>query len=192
MRITQSRLPRPALVAALLVALLATSACYQVQPREEAGERPDRTTVSRAGHELEQGGDLAMGLSAEPDQLDPTTSSSLYTRYVMSSICEKLYDIDAEGELVPQLASALPSCPTAGRTVHHPAARRASSSPTARRSTPPPCDHAERHLTKDDSSRAPEMGPIDATSTAPTTGPSCCATRRRSHRSRPPWPTAPG
>jgi hypothetical protein len=30
-----------------------------------------------------------MGLSSEPGRLDPTTSSSLYTRYVMSSICEK-------------------------------------------------------------------------------------------------------
>ena len=71
MRATQSRVPRPALVTALLVALLATSACYQVQPREEAGERPDRTTVARAGHQLREGGDLVMGLSAEPDGSTP-------------------------------------------------------------------------------------------------------------------------
>ena len=160
MRTTQSRVPRPALVTALLVALLATSACYQVQPREEAGERPDRTTVSRAGHELEQGGDLTMGLSAEPDQLDPTTSSSLYTRYVMSAICEKLYDIDAEGDLVPQLAAKLPTLSDGGRRVTIPlrtGIEFADGTPfdaAAVRTT------LLRHLNKDDSARAAELGPI--------------------------------
>jgi peptide/nickel transport system substrate-binding protein len=58
-----------------------------------------------------------MGLSAEPDRLDPTTSSSLYTRYVMSSICEKLYDLDAKGTIVPQLASGMPTISADGLTV---------------------------------------------------------------------------
>jgi peptide/nickel transport system substrate-binding protein len=64
-----------------------------------------------------QGGELDMGLSAEPDRLDPTTSSSLYTRYVLSTICEKLYDINSAGDLVPQLATAMPTISPDGLTV---------------------------------------------------------------------------
>ncbi len=164
MRTRQSRVARPAL-ATLLVALLGTTACYQVQPRQEAADREDRTTVSRAGHELEQGGDLTMGLSAEPDQLDPTTSSSLYTRYVMNAICEKLYDIDAAGDIVPQLATRLPSLSDGGHRVTIPlrtGIEFADGTPfdaAAVRTT------LERHLNKNDSARAAEMGPITDIST---------------------------
>ena len=132
-----------------------------------------------------------MGLSAEPDVLDPTTSSSLYTRYVMNAICEKLYDIDAKGEIVPQLASALPSLSDGGRTVTIPlrdgiefadgtsfdaAAVRTTLSATSPRTT----------------RRAHPRWARSRRSRPRTSTPSCCATRRRSHRSRRRWPTAPG
>ncbi|MET1004431.1 MAG: ABC transporter substrate-binding protein, partial [Propionibacteriaceae bacterium] len=106
------------------------------------------------------GGDLVMGLSAEPDRLDPTTSSSLYTRYVMNSICEKLYDIDATGKLVPQLASALPKVSTDGLKVTITLrngivfADKTPFDASAVKTT------LERHLNKKDSSRKSELGPI--------------------------------
>ncbi len=147
-------------VPALLLALL-VGGCYPVQPRTEPPERPDETSVSAEGVALREGGDLVMGLSADPDQLDPTTSSSLYTRYVMSSICEKLYDIDDEGTIVPQLATELPELDDGGRTVRIPlrdGVRFADGTPfdaDAVRTS------LERHLTKDDSARASEMGPVE-------------------------------
>ena len=143
------------------LAVLLLSGCYPVQPRAATPEREDRTTVSAEGVATQEGGDLVMGLSADPDQLDPTTSSSLYTRYVMSSICEKLYDIDAEGEIVPQLATALPELREDGRVVRIPlreGVEFADGTPfdaAAVRTT------LERHLTKEDSARAPEMGPVE-------------------------------
>jgi peptide/nickel transport system substrate-binding protein len=141
--------------------MLLLGACHPVQPRAASPVREDVTTVSADGDQVRDGGDLVMGLSADPDVLDPTTSSSLYTRYVMSSICEKLYDIDAEGSIVPQLATDLPEIEDQGRTVRIPlreGVEFADGTPfdaeAVRRSL-------ERHLTKDDSARAAEMGPVE-------------------------------
>jgi len=45
-----------------------------------------------------------------PTVLDPTFSSSGYTtEEILSTICEGLYDVGAKGEIVPLLASALPT-----------------------------------------------------------------------------------
>lgn len=165
----QSRMPsthppravRTALPPLLVAGMLLLGACYPVQPRAASPDREDVTTVSAEGDQVREGGDLVMGLSADPDVLDPTTSSSLYTRYVMSSICEKLYDIDAEGSIVPQLATDLPEIEDQGRTVRIPlreGVEFADGTPfdaeAVRRSL-------ERHLTKEDSARAAEMGPIE-------------------------------
>ena len=85
------------MVAAVLLVL---PGCYAVQHPEPAPPRPDHPSDPVGDRAVREGGDLVMGLSAEPDKLDPTTSSSLYTRYVMNTICEKLYDIDASGKVV--------------------------------------------------------------------------------------------
>ena len=47
-----------------------------------------------------------MAPSAEPDQLDPTLSRSLYSRYVFDSMCQKLYAVDSQSRIVPQLAAS--------------------------------------------------------------------------------------
>ena len=59
----------------------------------------------------------AVALSAEPDKLDPTLSRSLYSRYVFHTMCEKLYDVDPDAKIVPQLATALPTISDDGLTV---------------------------------------------------------------------------
>jgi peptide/nickel transport system substrate-binding protein len=108
------------------------------------------------------GGDLVMGLSAEPDKLDPTTSSSLYTRYVMNTICEKLYDIDATGKVVPQLASALPEVSQDGRTVTigvRDGLRFADGTPLDAEAVK---TTLERNLTLKASARKSELGPIES------------------------------
>lgn len=62
-------------------------------------------------------GDLVVALSAEPDALDPTTSRSLYSRYIFHTMCQKLYDVDQNARVVPQLATALPVTSDGGKTV---------------------------------------------------------------------------
>lgn len=152
----------PSRLVVTLLALLSLTSCYAVQPRPEPVERPDRTAVSREGQDLQQGGDLTMGLSAEPDVLDPTTSSSLYTRYVMNAVCEKLYDIDAESELVPQLAADLPTISDKGRTVTIPLRDGIAFADGTEFDAAAVKTTLERNLTKEDSARASEMGPVQS------------------------------
>jgi peptide/nickel transport system substrate-binding protein len=58
---------------------------------------------------VKNGGTLVVGLTAgEPDALDPTLARTFSGREVFLTFCQKLYDLDAHAQIVPQLASALP------------------------------------------------------------------------------------
>src|SRR5690625_1986438 len=148
-----------------MAVLLLVSGCYQVQPPPKDVEHPDRSTASIDDRPIREGGDLVMGLSAEPDALDPTTSSSLYTRYVMSSICEKLYDIDESGSLVPQLAAELPTLRDGGRRVSIPLREGVEFADGTPFDASAVKRTLQRHLNKDDSARASEMGPVSSIET---------------------------
>lgn len=63
-----------------------------------------RTSAPQA----KNGGTLTIGLSEEPDVLDPTFARTFVGRMVFLSMCEKLYDLDKNLNIVPQLAAALP------------------------------------------------------------------------------------
>ena len=54
---------------------------------------------------LAQSGSLKIGLREDPDILDPTLGSSYVGRVVYAAMCDKLFDIDAKLEIVPQLAT---------------------------------------------------------------------------------------
>lgn len=150
------------------VGMLAVTACSPVESgggssgpsggasgslEQNFGEAPDPAA-------LQDGGDLVMALSAEPDALDPTTSRSLYSRYVFNSMCEKLYDLDQDTKVVPQLASDLPQISPDGLTVTIPlrtGVKFADGTPfdaEAVKTT------LERHLTLPKSGRKSELGPI--------------------------------
>ena len=47
---------------------------------------------------------LRIGLGDDGDVLDPTLSRFYTTRIMFASICDKLFDIDEKGNIVPQLA----------------------------------------------------------------------------------------
>ncbi len=49
-------------------------------------------------------GHLRIGLAEDPDNLDPTTAGSYVGRIVLASLCDKLFDIDGNLNIVPQLA----------------------------------------------------------------------------------------
>jgi peptide/nickel transport system substrate-binding protein len=59
---------------------------------------------------------ITVGLAEAPDALDPTTSSSFVGRIVFANMCQKLYDINAQLAVVPQLAASLPVITDGGRT----------------------------------------------------------------------------
>lgn len=66
---------------------------------------------------VRDGGTLTVGIKSEPDKLDPTVSSTLVARTVFAAMCQKLYDVNADNQIVPQLATALPTTSADGRTV---------------------------------------------------------------------------
>ena len=49
---------------------------------------------------------LRIGLNEDPDALDPARGGSFVGRVVFASVCDKLIDIDAGNNFVPQLATA--------------------------------------------------------------------------------------
>lgn len=96
---------------------LALSAC-------SSGGTPSGETASGGVHgttgegaDVQAGGTLTFALAEDPDVLDPTFARTLVSREVFSSMCEKLYDVDQDLELVPQLADSLPEVSSDGKTV---------------------------------------------------------------------------
>ncbi|WP_211206473.1 ABC transporter substrate-binding protein [Demetria terragena] len=144
---------------AVTVAMLLV-ACSPVQQRSEPPDRADLTEVSADGVSVRKGGDLAIALAGDADVLDPTTSSSLNTRNIMSSFCEKLYDIDAKGRIVPQLATALPAMSEQGRVLRISLRKGVKFADGTTFNAQAVRTSLNRHLTKKDSARAGEIGPV--------------------------------
>ncbi|MFJ8885197.1 ABC transporter substrate-binding protein [Streptomyces sp. NPDC102402] len=100
-----------ALVAVLLVSLTSGCASLQSSATRVGGVR---MTDDRS---VRDGGTLTVALNSDPDKLDPSLAQTLVGRTVFAGMCEKLYDIDEDGTLVPQLAASLPTTSADGRTV---------------------------------------------------------------------------
>ncbi len=49
---------------------------------------------------------LRIGLAEDPDVLDPTLARSFVGRIVFAALCDKLFDIDAKLDIVPQLVAS--------------------------------------------------------------------------------------
>ncbi|MEU8386655.1 ABC transporter substrate-binding protein [Micromonospora sp. NPDC048843] len=166
----RSRVLRAAVAAAAVVCTVV--ACSPVSNDEggdpsggdqAAGQDSFGTPADPAA--VKQGGKLVIALSAEPDALDPTLSRSLYSRYVFQAMCQKLYDVNEQAQVVPQLATALPTTSGDGRTVTIPLR------PGVRFADGTAFDSAavkatlQRHLTNARSARKSELGPIDGVDT---------------------------
>jgi peptide/nickel transport system substrate-binding protein len=106
-------LPRRLVAALAALPLILGTACSG----GGATAKPSISGAAADSRAVKNGGTLTMALSADPDALDPSTSTTLLGREVFTSICEKLYDIDANAKLVPQLATALPAVSGDGKTV---------------------------------------------------------------------------
>jgi peptide/nickel transport system substrate-binding protein len=65
------------------------------------------TTAGTSGQPT-RGGEVTISAFEDADTLDPTFSGTAGTRLIMINTCEKLYDLDEAGGLVPQLAAEMP------------------------------------------------------------------------------------
>jgi peptide/nickel transport system substrate-binding protein len=96
--------------ALLACSVLLLAACGPV------GDGGDSGTAAGGGA-IRDGGTLTVALADDPDMLDPTQARTLVGRMVFMSLCEKLYDIDRELNIVPQLAASRPTLSPDGRTA---------------------------------------------------------------------------
>ena len=60
---------------------------------------------------------LVIGLNQDPDILDPTLARTYVGRIIFDHMCEKLYEIDENLKIFPQLAAELPAFSDGGKTV---------------------------------------------------------------------------
>jgi peptide/nickel transport system substrate-binding protein len=60
---------------------------------------------------------LVIGLNQDPDILDPTLSRTYVGRIIYTHMCEKLYELDENLKISPQLAADLPAFADGGKTV---------------------------------------------------------------------------
>lgn len=137
----------------------------QVQNNSLAGksssaELKDVTSISLDGKKVKEGGALVIGLSSDPDKLDPTTSSSLYSRYIFQNSCEKLYDINAKGAVVPMLATNQPKISSDGLTYTFNVRSDAKFADGTKLDAQAVVQTLERDLTAKGSARKTELGPI--------------------------------
>src|SRR5258707_3612588 len=102
---------------------------------------------------------LRIGLAEDPDVLDPTLARTYVGRIVFASLCDKLFDIDAKLNIVPQLALSHETSAD-GKTVT------IKLRPGVKFHDGEPLDAAaakyslDRHLTMKGSYRRPDLGSV--------------------------------
>lgn len=141
-----SRGPMILLVGAMLAAACVTAAAVSAGTGAHTASRTLVVALTRG----------------EPDALDPSTTNAFSTVEVLRTICERLYDWDAKGRVVPELASALPTVSPDGLTYTIPLRQ------GVRFNDGTPFDAAavattlKRDLTLPGSARASDLTPIES------------------------------
>jgi len=138
------RTPGRASLLALLVVVLCSSALYACGSGPASG----------------QPGVLTLALAEDPDPLDPTTSGTFVSRIVYVDMCEKLYDVGPKLQIVPQLATALPTVSKDRKTLTIPlkqGVRFNDGTPFDAQAVKTTFEH---YLTYKESSRAGDLAPV--------------------------------
>src|SRR4051812_20727061 len=108
------------------------------------------------------GGTITVGLTAgEPDALDPTLARTFSGREVFLTFCEKLYDLNAKAQIVPQLASKLPAISKDKLTVTIPLRKGIKFNDGTPFNADAVVKTIQRDQTLKGSARASEISPVD-------------------------------
>jgi peptide/nickel transport system substrate-binding protein len=103
---------------------------------------------------------LRIGLAEDPDVLDPTLARTYVGRIVFASICDKLFDVDAKLNVVPQLALSHETSDD-GKTVTIKLRPNVKFHDGEKFDAEAAKFSLERHLTMQGSFRKPELAAID-------------------------------
>src|SRR5919112_1220742 len=122
-------------------------------------------TRGPAGPSARSGGTVTIALDADPDVLDPTLARTFVGRMVFAHICEKLYDLNAKLQIVPQLAAALPKFSADKQTVTI-RLRRGIKFNDGTAFNAAAKTSLDRHKTLPRSTRASELGPVTSVATS--------------------------
>jgi peptide/nickel transport system substrate-binding protein len=112
------------------------------------------------------GATLTIGLAEEPDALDPTLARTFVGRIVFLSFCEKLYDINAKLDIVPQLAASLPKISGDGKTVTIKLRKGIKFNDGTAFNAAAVKTSLDRHKSLAKSARASELTPLDSVTTS--------------------------
>jgi peptide/nickel transport system substrate-binding protein len=102
--------------AAVAAALIAAGCGGESTTSTGSGGSGGGNTTASQGP-AKAGGTMTVALAEDPDLLDPTQARTFVGRIVFANLCEKLYDVDENLAIVPQLAASLPKITNGGKTV---------------------------------------------------------------------------
>ena len=105
---------------------------------------------------------LVVALNQDPDILDPTLSRTYVGRIIFAQMCEKLYEIDENLQIFPQLAAALPAISDGGKTVTIKLRRGVKFNDGTPMNAEAVKFSLDRHREMKGSNRRSELEPVDA------------------------------
>src|SRR5215210_7607623 len=123
------------------------------------------TAATSAAPPLKNGGTLTIGLAEDPDALDPTLARTFVGRIVFMHMCEKLYDLNRNLAIVPQLAASLPRLSADKQTVTIPLRRGIKFNDGTAFDAAAVKKSLDRHKTLKGSTRASEISPVTSVDT---------------------------
>src|ERR1041384_4170135 len=103
---------------------------------------------------------LRIGLAEDPDVLDPTLARTYVGRIVFASICDKLFDVDAKLNVVPQLALSNETSPD-GKAVTIKLRPNVTFHDGEKFDAEAAKFSLDRHMTMQGSFRKPELAAVD-------------------------------
>src|SRR5438876_3422413 len=125
------------------------------------------STLGGSAPAVRNGGTLVVGLTAgEPDVLDPTLARTFSGREVFTTFCEKLYDLNAKAQIVPELAAALPAISKDKQTVTIRLRKGIKFNDGTAFNADAVVTSLQRDQTLKGSARASEISPVDSISAA--------------------------
>jgi peptide/nickel transport system substrate-binding protein len=107
----------PKVLTAVAVLPLAAALACTGEPASAPSDEATGQASFADDRPVRQGGEVTVALAEEPDALDPSLAATFVGRIVFANMCEKLYDTDANLQLVPQLAAEMPQISEDGLTV---------------------------------------------------------------------------